>query len=126
MAEVVGIVAGVGSILKVLTSTSIYLQGIGNASREAQEVANQVHATEAILKSLKASLKIVHRSQEFYGVWGDSTKLVLQNVKTTTEELNKRLGSQGGKAKLNFWSKAKWPLAREEGLRLQQHMQAYM
>jgi len=51
MAEVVGIAAGIGSILKTLTSTGIYLQGIGSASREAQEVANQVQATVGTLPS---------------------------------------------------------------------------
>ena len=126
MAEVVGIAAGIGSILKTLTSTGIYLQGIGSASREAQEVANQVQATEAVLKSLQASLKTVHRSQEFHNIWDESTKLVLANIQSTTDQLNNRLGPQGGKAKLSFWSKVKWPLTREEGLVLQQHMQAYM
>jgi hypothetical protein len=51
-----------------------------------------VHTTEAILTSLQASLRSVHRSQEFYDVWSESTKLVLTNVKSATEELNKRLG----------------------------------
>lgn len=126
MAEIVGIAAGIGSILKTLTSTGIYLQGIGSASREAQEFANQVQTTEAILKSLQASLKTIHRSQEFHDVWGESTKLVLANIQTTTDQLNKRLGPQGSKARLSLWSKVKWPLDREEGLVLQQHMQAYM
>lgn len=88
MAEVVGIAAGIGSILKTLTSTGIYLQGVGSASREAQEVANQAVATEAIPKSLQASLKTIHRSDELYSVWGESTNftnLVFVNVRTTID-----------------------------------------
>lgn len=126
MAEVIGIAAGVGSLLKTLASTGIYLQGIGTASREAQEVANQVRATEAILKSLQVSFDVVHRSQEFYDGWGESAKLVLTIIKTTIEQVNKKLNSQDGKSILSFWDKVKWSLAREEGLVLQQHMQAYM
>jgi hypothetical protein len=89
MSEVISIAAGIGVILKTLTTTGVF---VGNASREAQEIANQVHTTEAILTSLQASLRSVHRSQEFYDVWSESTKLVLTNVKSATEELNKRLG----------------------------------
>jgi hypothetical protein len=92
MSEVISIAAGIGVILKTLTTTGVFVNAVGNASREAQEIANQVHTTEAILTSLQASLRSVHRSQEFYDVWSESTKLVLTNVKSATEELNKRLG----------------------------------
>jgi hypothetical protein len=126
MAEVVGIIAGIGSVLKTLTSTGVYVQGVGSASREAQQLMDQIYATQAILKSLKASLKTVRRSQEFYDVWGGSTKLVLANCQTTIERLNERLGAQSGKVNLKFWSKMTWPLEKEEGMVLQQHMQAYM
>lgn len=126
MAEAIGIAAGIGSILKAIASTGIYLNGTVGASREAQEIASLVHATEAILKSLKASLKTIHRSNDFYGIWANSTNLVLRNVKVTIDDLNNKLGSQRGTARLNFWAKVKWPLAREDSLLLQQHLQAYM
>jgi hypothetical protein len=126
MAEFGGIVAGIGYILKTLTLTSVFLQNVGSASREAQGIASQMHATEAILNSLQASLMVVHRPQEFPDIWGESTKLILSNIKATTEQLNKKLGLQGGKARLSFWIKVKWPLQREESVILQQHMQAYM
>jgi hypothetical protein len=126
MAEVVGIMAGIGSILKTLTSTGIFLQNVGSASLEAQGVASQVHATESILRSLQASLQVLHRPQEFHDIWGDSTRLVLSNIKAVIEQLNKKLNSNGGKAKLSFWGKVKWPLQREESVVLQQNMQACM
>ena len=126
MAEVVGIAAGIGSILKALGSTAVYLNGAASASREAQEIASQVHATEAILKSLRASLKTTHRSDEFYDNWADSTKLVLRNVKVTIDDLNSKLGARRGTTRLNFWAKVKWPLARDDSLMLQSHLQAYM
>jgi hypothetical protein len=119
MAEIVGIAAGIGSILKALNSASVFLQNISSASREAQEVASQVHATEAIPRSL------LHRPQEFHDIWGESTKLVLRNVKATNEPLHEKLSSKDGKARLSFWSKMKWPPQREESIVLQ-HMQAYM
>jgi hypothetical protein len=71
MTDAMGIVAGIGPILKTLTSAGIFLQNIDSASREAQEVASQVHATEAILKSLQASLQVLRRPQEFHDIWGD-------------------------------------------------------
>jgi hypothetical protein len=40
MAEVVGIIAGIGSVLKTLTSTGVYVQGVGSASREAQQLVD--------------------------------------------------------------------------------------
>jgi hypothetical protein len=52
--------------------------------------------------------------------------LVLSNIKAVIEQLNKKLNSNGGKAKLSFWGKVKWPLQREESVVLQQNMQACM
>lgn len=52
MVEPVGIAAGISSLLKALTTIGIYLQGVRSASREAQDLAKQVHATAAILASL--------------------------------------------------------------------------
>jgi hypothetical protein len=126
MAEVVGIVAGIGAILKTLTSTGIFAQNVGSASGEAQEVVRQVHATEAILKSLQASLEVLRQPQEFHDIWVESTKPVMGNVKITVEQLNEKLSSNGGKARLSLWRKAKWPLQKEETVVLQQHMQAYI
>jgi hypothetical protein len=94
--------------------------------QEAQGVARQVHATEAILKSLQASIQVLNRPQEFHDIWGESTKLVLSNVRTTAEQPNEKLGSKRGKTRLSTWDKMKWPLQREETVVLQQNMQAYM
>lgn len=126
MAETVGIIVGIRSILKALGSTAVYLNSAASASREAQEIANLVHAKEAILKLLKASLETTHRSDEFFDNWAASTKLVLRNVKVTIDDLNGRLSSRRGSARLNFWAKVKWPLARNDLLMLQRHLQAYM
>jgi hypothetical protein len=60
MAEVVGMATNIKSVLKTLTYTGVFLQAINNASREAQEIANLVYTTEAILKSLHGSLKSIH------------------------------------------------------------------
>jgi hypothetical protein len=49
MAEVVGIVAGIRSILKTLTLTGIYLQKVGSASREAQEVTSLIQREESVV-----------------------------------------------------------------------------
>ncbi len=126
MAEPVSIISGVSGLLKALAATTVYLNGTANASREAQEIANHVRATEAILKSLKASLRTLHRSAEFYNIWSDSTNLVLSNVKATIDDLNSKLGSRGGTLRLSFWTRVQWPLAREDTLMLQRQMQAYM
>lgn len=126
MAEVVAIAAGIGSILKALGTSGVYLKSAAGASLEAQAIAQQVHATEAILKSLKASLKTVHRSDDFYRIWAESTNIVLRNVIETVEGLNGKLGAQKGTARLSFWGKVKWPLSRDDSLQLQQHLQGYM
>lgn len=126
MAEVVGVVAGIGSILKVLTSAGIYLKGIGSASHEAQAVARQVNATEAILKALQASVDGVHRPRAFFEAWDEPARLVLHDIQVTIEELNLRLGRQNGQVKMGSWDKVTWPFAREESLILQQHMQSYL
>jgi hypothetical protein len=126
MAEAVGIAAGVGGILKALVSTGVYLNGTASASSEAQAITDQVQATEAILKALEASLRTIQRPDKFYRIWAEPTKLVLGNIKTTVEDLNKTLGAQKGKARLSFWGKAKWPFTREDSILVQQHLQAYM
>lgn len=41
----------------------------------------------------RQALILYTRSQEFYNVWGEFTKLVLSNIKTTIEQVNKKLNS---------------------------------
>jgi hypothetical protein len=125
MAEAFAITAGIGSILKALLATGVYIKSAAGAEREAQEVADRVCATEGILTSLKASLKTTTRPHEFYNVWGESTNLVLDNVKATIQDLNGKFSSQRGVVTLNFWNKVTWPLDREESKMLLEHLQAY-
>ncbi|RDL40343.1 uncharacterized protein BP5553_00322 [Venustampulla echinocandica] len=128
MAEIVGIVASVGSVLKVIGSAGVLIRGITQAPHEAQQIANQLDATKATLTSLRASLQIVHRSEEFLSIWNGSTRTVLSNIKVTMEQLNAKLDGRAGSSgrRLSFWAKSKWPFEREEALILQQQLQGYM
>ena len=58
MADVISMIAGIGSILKAFGSTGVYLRSVSNASKETQLIADQLHATEAVLKALETSLKV--------------------------------------------------------------------
>lgn len=126
MAEVVRVVAGIGSTLKVLASAGLYIKGISSASHEAQAVARQITATEAILKALQASVDGVHRPRAFFDAWDEPVRLVLHDIRVTIEELDDRLGRQNGKVRMGAWNKLTWPFVREESLILQQHMQSYL
>lgn len=130
MAEIVGTTAAIGSILKAVVSAGTLIQSISQAPQEARQVADQIEATKAVLKSLQASLKTVNRPPEFLRIWNGSTRVILGNIRTTIEELNGRLGGQGTTppriVKLTFWRRVAWPLDREEGLRLQLQLQTYL
>ena len=120
MAEVAGTISAVGSILKTIGATVTLVQGINRAPHEARQVAGQILATRAVLKSLQASLKVVNRPKEFLNLWNGPTRIVLQNIKSTIEKLNGRLGEKGSTpprlVSLGFWSRLKWSLEREEGM----------
>lgn len=129
MAEVVALMAGIGSILKVIGSATTVIKGIAQAPQEAAQIATQLEATSAILTSMKHSFAVVCRSQEFLDIWSGSTHLVLRNIQATTEQLNTKLGSDRNRTSrlnLGFWRKITWPLGREETLMLQLQLQGYM
>lgn len=125
MAEGVAFAAAIGSILKAIGTTATNLNSVASASKEAQQIATQVQATEAILKSLKLSLEIT-RPDAFFVAWTHSTNFVLGNVEATIKQLNEKLGVRNGISRLSLWGKTKWPYSREETIQLQQHMQGYM
>jgi hypothetical protein len=77
MAEVFAITAGVGSVLKAIGSTGVYLNSAAGASREVQDIAKNMCATEKILKSLEASIETFPQSDYFYDIWSDSAKSVM-------------------------------------------------
>lgn len=130
MAEVLGTTAAIGNILKAILTTGTLLQAISRAPNEAQQLSNQIDATNAVLKSLKASLRAVNRPQEFFTIWTRPTRVVLRNIKTTIDELNARLGGQRSgpprPVTLSFWSRVTWPFEREECLMLQAQLQNYL
>lgn len=129
MAEVIGTVAAVGSILKALTSTGALIHAISRAPREARLLADQIDATKATLKSLRASLRTMNRSQAFMDLWTDPTRQLLANLKETIDQLNLQLGGKRvsrASPSMSFWSRVRWPFDREETLMLQMQMQSYL
>jgi hypothetical protein len=126
MAEVFAITAGVGSVLKAIGSTGVYLNSAAGASREVQDIAKNMCATEKILKSLEASIETFPQSDYFYDIWSDSAKSVIEDVKTTIEELNSKLPQPRINGRLSTFERVKWPLAREETVLLLEHLKAYI
>ncbi|KAB2101698.1 hypothetical protein AG0111_0g10452 [Alternaria gaisen] len=125
MADVISMIAGIGSILKAFGSTGVYLRSVSNASKEAQLIADQLHATEAILKALKTSLKVSPPSSSSYATWADSMNLVLGKVRSIIDDLNTKLSSQRGVVRLSFRKKVMWPFDKEDSAALLENLKAY-
>lgn len=112
--------------MKALLATGTYLKEVGGATHEVRTIADKVEAVEAMLKSLKASLRTIHRSDEFYGIWGNMAHKSVSGVRSTIVELNSKLGASRKGSRLSFWSKVTWPLSRDDCQILQQDLQLYM
>ncbi|CAN9452482.1 unnamed protein product [Alternaria alternata] len=117
MADVISMIAGIGSILKAFGSTGVYLRSVSNASKETQLIADQLHATEAVLKALETSLKVSPPSSKSYTVWADPMNLVLGKIKSIIDDLNTKLSSQRGVVILSFRKKAMWPFDKDDSER---------
>lgn len=125
MADPITIATAVVNVIKALNGTIVLINAIQKAPLEAKHVANQLEAAQAILTSLKRSLDTVNHPQHFLKLWGASARLVLDNIKLTIEQMQKRLGGPGSTG-LSTWRRIAWPYEREEGLALQQQLQGYM
>jgi CII-binding regulator of phage lambda lysogenization HflD len=129
MAELVGIVASAGSIIKAIGSVVVLINGISNANHEARQLTGHLDATKQILTALTATLSTVPQSSEFLDVWSGSAKTVLTNVKSLVSQLETKLdakSSQQNRVRLSTWKKMKWPFVKEEYLELQQMLGAYI
>jgi hypothetical protein len=130
--EPLSIAASIGSTLKFLTSAYLYTKDISAASDQAQQVADQLLATKALLKSLKHSLKAVQRPRQFVQQWAPTAESIMVVVQSTIRQLDQKLGearrsdSGGVGVKLGFWAKVTWPLEREETLALQNQLYGSM
>jgi hypothetical protein len=126
MADVISMIAGIGSILKAFGSTGVYLRSVSNASKETQLIADQLHATEAVLKALETSLKVSPPSSKSYTVWGDPMNLVLGKIKSIIDDLNTKLSSQRGVVILSFRKKVMWPFDKDDSEVLLAHLKAHL
>jgi hypothetical protein len=126
MADIISTIAAIGSILKALGSTGFYFRSVSNAAKEVQLVTKQVHATEAVLKSLKTSLQASLPSSSIHAIWADSTNLVLSNAKEIIDDLNTKFSSQRGIVAMTFRKKMMWPLDKEDSSTLLAHLKSYI
>jgi hypothetical protein len=126
MADVISMIAGIGSILKAFGSTGVYLRSVSNASKETQLIADQLHATEAVLKALETSLKVSPPSPKSYTVWADPMNLVLGKIKSIIDDLNTKLSSQRGVVILSFRKKIMWPFDKDDSEVLLAHLKAHL
>jgi hypothetical protein len=129
-AEPLTIAASIGSAIKFVASACLYVKGVANASDQAQQVADQLHATKTLLKAVKLSMQAIHRPRHFIDLWTPTTNVIIKNIRESITQLNQRLGGGGTRSLevigLNTWNRLTWPLEREETLVLQQHLQAHM
>jgi hypothetical protein len=130
MAELIAVAHAISPILSGIASAYKLINGIKQAGREAEDVANQLRATQAVLVALKTTLNTQHRSEEFMSIWGTSAKTTLRSLRITVARMNSKLGDTGLKGssavQLPFWRKVRWPYEREESLILQMQLQSYM
>lgn len=127
MAEVVGIVAAIGSLIKTVGHTYLLIEDMKNAPQDVKDIVSQLGATEAVLKSLMATLNAVKREEQFLWDWNDSLTIALAYVENIVAQLQRNLGIEDGQApKLTPWKKFTWSLEKDEIRRLQIHLQAAM
>jgi len=97
MAEAIGIATGIRSILRDLTGTAAYIDGLQSAAAlPVRQVSLQLLALNATLSALAANLGAVDRPQEFVVGWEPVANAVLEYITTTIAEINGRLGGAGG------------------------------
>ena len=124
MGEVVALTAAIGSILKAIGSTGLYLKSVSGASREVGDITKRVETTETVLLALRKTIEDFPQPAHFYDIWKKPANDVFGDLKTTIEELNSRLPLSGSTGKLSNLQRAKWQLAREETVLLLSHLQA--
>jgi hypothetical protein len=106
MAEPTTIVRMIGGILKVFVRCFSPAKVIFSAFRKAQGTMVLLWATNAILKSMKATLRAERQPQYFLDIWNVPTKQVLANVKTAVQQLYEILDGKNAKlARLSFCAK---------------------
>jgi len=125
MGEVFAITVGIGTVLKAIGSTGIYLKGASSASREVGDIAKRLETTGSVLEAIKKTVETYPPSTIFYNIWEVPAEKVVGNIETTIRELNGKLPLPGTNGKLSNFERAKWPLAREETVLLLDHLQAY-
>jgi hypothetical protein len=130
MAEVVAVAHAIAPIVSAMITAYKLINGINKASNEAEDLANQLRATQAVLVALRTTLNTQHRSEQFLSIWSPPAKTTLRSLKIVIGRMNEKLGGTNWKRssviQMPFLKKVKWPYEREEGLILQLQLQSYM
>jgi hypothetical protein len=121
MAEVLGIISAVGSILKSLSKIISIIDRIHNAPKDAKETMQEVEALRAVIQDFGATLKATNHKPKPH--WIETSETILQNTKTTAEKLEETIqGSTGGV--LGF-GRVKWTLNSTETANYCEKLRSY-